>query len=237
MKTSVSLVLPFFNEFEYIPITVAKAQAALDTIGIDYEIILVNDASSDKSETIAEQLSNQDSRIKLFHHKRNRGLGAALKTGFENASKDIIIYSDMDMPFDFSILSDRLSLLEENDVVHGYRIGKRESLLRTIYSEIYNTLIRLIFGYKIKDINFAMTIFKRNILEKFSLRANGSFISAEFLLKSYYNGYKVVNIPVTFNPRIYGRSRLTTLDNILKILYELVKFYPEIRSLRYQINN
>lgn len=234
MKASISLVVPFFNEIDYIQLTVAKAQEVLMSIGADYEIILVNDASYDGSEGIAVKLSAEGPRIKLFHHMKNRGLGAALKTGFKNATKDVVVYTDMDMPFDLAVLKEILVLLEEADVVHGYRIGKRESVLRTVYSYFYNLLIRVIFRYKANDINFAMTIFRREVLRKFSLHSNGSFFSAEFLLKSYFNGCRVLNVPVNFNHRKYGRSRLTSLDNILKIIYELIKYYPEINSLRYQ---
>ncbi len=233
MKTSLSLVMPFYNEIEYLQMTIAKAQNVLNSLEADYEIILVNDASFDGSETIALKLAAGDSRIKVFQHDKNKGLGAALKTGFNKAKKNTIVYTDVDMPFDFSILKDAVTLLEETDVVHGYRVGKRESFLRTVYSRTYNFLIRIIFGYKTNDINFAMTIFKRDVLDKISLSANGSFISAEFLLKSYYNGFKVINIPVTFNQRKYGRSHLASLSNISRTIYEIIKYYPEIRSLYY----
>lgn len=233
MNTSISLVMPFYNEIEYIRMTVAKAQEVFDSMETDYEIILINDASFDGSENIAVELSAQNPRIKVFHHEKNGGLGAALKTGFQNATKEIIVYTDLDMPFDFSLLKNAVTLLNKADVVHGYRIGKRESLLRTIYSRTYNFLIRIIFGYKTNDINFAMTIFKRNVLNKLSLRANGSFISAEFLLKSYYKGLKVMNIPVNFIQRKYGRSHLASLSNISRTIYEIIKYYPEIKSLTY----
>ena len=231
MKPSVSLVMPFYNEIGYMRMTIAKAQYVLNAMETDYEIVLINDASCDGSETIAVMLAAEDPRIRVFHHDRNKGLGAALKTGFHNVKKDVIIYTDVDMPFYFSILKDAIPLLEKSDVVHGYRIGKRENLLRTIYSRTYNFLITMIFGYKTSDINFAMTIFKREVLDKISLRANGSFISAEFLLKSSYNGFKVINIPVTFNQRKYGRSHLASLRNISRTIYEIIKYYPEIRSL------
>lgn len=235
MRESISIVIPFFNEIDYLPRTVAKTQDVLEAMMADYEIILVDDASFDGSEKMAEELMRQNPRVRVFRQTKTRGLGAAVKRGYDNASKDIIVYTDMDMPFDLSILQSTLGYLDGAEVIHGYRIGRRETILRPIYSCAYNLLIRAVFGYKTKDINFAMTIFRREVLHKITLRAQGSFFSAEFLLKCYYHGCEIVHVPVVFCPRKYGRSRLAAPNHIFKICYELIKYYPEIRVLR-QIN-
>jgi len=232
-RHSISLVMPFYNEIDYIKMTISKAKTILESIKADFEIILVDDASHDGSEEIADILASEDPRIKVFHHQKNSGLGASLKTGYKKSRKDIIVYSDLDLPFDFALLNKNLKLMDNADIVHGYRIGRRESPLRSLYSIVYNLLIRIIFGYKPKDINFSMTIFKRSILQKISLKADGSFISAEFMLKSHFNNFKILEVPATFNHRKFGRSQLSSFKHIVIILCELIKYYPEIRSLRH----
>lgn len=217
-----------YNEKEYVHRTIEEASRILDLIEADYEIIVVDDASNDGSEKIVEDLAKFNNRIKIFHHKSNRKLGGALKTGFSKAAKDIIVYTDVDLPFNLLILKEAVSLIKEADIIQGYRIGRRESIMRTIYSKVYNFLIRFIFGLKVKDVNFSMKIFKKEILEHLKLKSEGSFISAEFLIKAQNFGYKIKEIGVDYLPRSYGISRLSSPGVILKILFEIIKLYPEI---------
>jgi len=219
-----------FNEKEYIQIAIEKASRILDLMNVDYELIVVDDASSDGSEKIIEDLAKYNDRIKVFHHKNNRKLGGALKTGFSKATKDIIVYTDVDLPFDLSILKEAAFLIRETDIIQGYRIGSRESIMRVIYSKVYNSLIKFIFGLKIKDVNFSMKIFRRVILNHINLKSEGSFINAEFLIKSKNLGYKIKEIGVNYQLRGYGVSRLSSPGVILKILFELIKLYPEVKK-------
>lgn len=226
---SVSLVMPMFNEIAYLEKSVSKAIATFESFLSDFEITIVDDASYDGSEETADILCQNDKRIRVIHHKKNRKLGGALKTGFSNATKDIIIYTDIDLPFDLSILRNFLPLISEFDIVTGYRINGRESLLRTVYSGVYNLLINFIFQIKIKDVNFSLKIFKREILNEIELKSEGSFIDAEFLAKAKRLGYSIKEVGVEYSPRTYGISRLSTPGVILKILFEMIRLYPEIK--------
>lgn len=228
MQNSISIVFPMYNEKEYVQRAIEEASRILDLMKVDYEIIVVDDASSDGSEKIVEDLAKFNNRIKVFHHKNNRKLGGALKTGFSKATKDIIVYTDVDLPFDLSILKEVTSLINEADIIQGYRIGRRESIIRAIYSKVYNFLIRFIFGLKVKDVNFSMKVFKREILEHLKLKSEGSFISAEFLIKAKNFGYKIKEIGVEYRSRSYGVSRLSSPSVILKILLEIIELYPKI---------
>ncbi|MFA5156884.1 MAG: glycosyltransferase [Candidatus Omnitrophota bacterium] len=227
-KRSVSLILPMFNEKEYLEKTVSTVISVLEPSFPDFEVIVVDDASNDGSGMVAERLAAGDSRIRVIHHKKNRKLGGVLKTGFSAASKEIVVYTDMDMPFDLSQLSAVIPLVFDSDIVIGCRIGKRESFLRVVYSWAYNKLINVIFKTRVKDVNFALKIFKRKILNEIKLKSEGSFINAEFLAKARKLGYSIKEVEIDYTPRTYGISRLSTPPVICKVLYEIVKFYPEI---------
>lgn len=229
---SISLVVPMFNEIDYLEKTISYALSILESFAYDFEIIIVDDASNDGSERIADFLSRDNGRIKVIHHKKNRKLGAALKTGFSAASKDIVIYVDMDMPFDFHLLREFVKLIKVADIINGYRIDYKESFKRRLYSRIYNILIRNLFGLRVKDVNFSMKIFKKNVLDSFNLKSEGSFISAEVLIKAQYMRYKIIEVPVSYFPRYWGTSRLSTSRVIIKVIYEMIKFFPEIIFLR-----
>lgn len=229
---SISLVLPMFNEIDYIQKTVSKAVSILESFISDFEIIIVDDASNDGSEKIADTLSGNDNRITVIHHKKNRKLGGVLKTGFSAATKEIVIYTDMDMPFDLSLLGRLITFMDNADIINGGRTVYKESFKRRLYSKVYNTIIKVIFGLRVKDVNFALKIFKKNILKSLKLKSEGSFISAEALIKAQYIGYKIKEIPVPYSPRNWGCSRLSSVRVILRIIYEMAKLFPEIMVLR-----
>jgi glycosyltransferase involved in cell wall biosynthesis len=226
---SISLIFPMYNEIQYLPKALDAAKSILTELTMDYEIIIVDDASNDGSGQLADNLSNANNKIKVIHHNQNRKLGGALKTGFSCATKDVIIYTDIDLPFDLFRLKEILPLIFESDIVIGSRIGKRESRLRVFYSWAYNNLINAMFSLGIKDVNFALKIFKREVLNDIRLKSEGSFINAEFLAKAKKLEFSIKEVDIEYNLRTYGVSRLSTPSVIGKILYEMIKFYPEIR--------
>lgn len=233
LNKTISLILPMYDEIEYLPMALNAAKSVLETLTFDYEIIIVDDASKDGSGRLADDLAGSDKRIKVIHHNKNKKLGGALKTGFSNAVKDIIIYTDIDLPFDLSILKSMLTQEKEFDIIKGYRVNGRESLIRVIYSKVYNFMIRVLFQLKTKDINFALKIFKREVLNEVDLKSEGSFINAEFLAKAVRSGFSISEVGVEYVPRTYGVSRLSSLSVIFKIIYETIKFYPEIIFFSY----
>lgn len=229
---TVSLVLPMFNEKFYLAKAVAEARAVLESIVADFEIIIVDDASSDGSEKIADLLAKEDTRIKVVHHQKNRKLGGVLKTGFSVTSKEIVIYTDMDMPFDFTLLKNFVGLVKDADIINGYRTDYRESFRRLLYSKVYNNLVRAIFGLKVRDVNFSMKIYRKEVLAALDLKSEGSFINAEALAKAQYAGYKIKEVPVNYRPRLWGTSRLSSFTVIIKIIYEMARFFPELLAVR-----
>lgn len=227
MPESLSVIFPMFNEKHYICRTVAKNLDVLKDTTDDYEIIIVDDASSDGSERIVDELSSQTGCVKVVHHKTNRQLGGSLKTGFMAASKMNVLYSDMDMPFDLLEIKRALSILYEKDadMVSVYRLNRiGEGVKRCVYSVFYNILIMLLFGIKVKDINFYFKIIRADLLRRLDLRSEGSFIDAEMLIKAKRLKAKVIQFGTVYFSREGSYSRLSSLSVILKILREMFAF-------------
>lgn len=227
---SVSLVLPMFNESEYVKIAVPRAVQVLTSLELDYEIIVIDDASTDDSKALVQKLIRDNTRIRLLCHARNRGLGAAVRSGFEASTRDLIVYADMDLPFDFSILRQLLPLMEHADIVHGCRVGKRESFKRTLYTWGYNFLVKKMFRVEIEDISFSLDIVRRSILPSLRLKFDAGFIATELLTTASYRGYRILQAPVPYVHRMFGASKLSSLKNVSRSLFELIRHYGEIVS-------
>ena len=232
---SVSLVIPMFNERESIEHAIACGVAALERFGGDYEIILVDDASTDGSPEIVRGLAAKNPRIRILSHAVNRKLGGALKTGFAAASRDLVVYIDADLPFDPDVIGPaiRALLVTRADVIAGYRLDRTaEGLRRTIYSYLYNSLIGLLFGWPHRDINFSFKLLRREVLEAVELRSEGSLIDAELIVKAKNLGFVIQQLGLDYFPRSRGVSTLSSPAVIWKILRELIELYPEMRHPR-----
>ena len=232
---SLSLVIPMWNEEETIEHALACAQEALGAYGGDYEIVIVDDASTDGSAALVRSAAARDPRIRLLQHAVNRKLGGALKTGYAAASKDLVVYMDADLPFDPHVIIQAVRALEVTraDVIAGYRHDRTgEGLLRTIYSYFYNTLIGVLFGWPHRDINFSFKLLRREVLEAVELRAEGSLIDAELIVKAKNLGFVIQQIGLDYFPRTRGQSTLSSPTVILKIFGELVRLYPDMRRPR-----
>ncbi len=224
-KYSVSFVFPMYNEKDNIEESVRRALNLGREVTDDFEIIIVDDASTDGSGEIADRLAEIHPEVKVIHHEVNRKLGATIRTGFSNATKELIFYTDADLPIDFDEARIAFDIIRQADIVTGYRIGERESLRRKMLSAGYNFYIRLFFGLQVRDVNFAFKLFRRKILDDITLHSEGSFIDAEFLMEAVRKGYHVREIGLHYYPRVAGKSTLSSASVILKTLKESLKYW------------
>lgn len=232
-RPSLSLFFPAWNEEEYVQRAVSRATTVLERLTDDWEIIVVNDASTDRTREIAEELARRDSRVRCVSHEVNLKLGGAMKTGFASSTKDIVIYSDMDLPFDLRELERALHLIDylEADMICAFRFDRTsEGPKRILYSYVYNALIRSLFGVHIKDINFSFKVVHRRVLESIDLQAQGSFIDAELVVKAIRNGFKVFQMGVDYFPRTRGISTLASPQVIVKMVRELASLFDETKN-------
>lgn len=232
-RASVSLVIPMFNEELNIEHAVATARQALLRHADDYEIIIVDDASTDSSPAIVARLAAEDPNVRVIRHERNRKLGGSLKTGFAAARKELVFYMDADLPFDPEVLGQamRAMWITGADVIAGYRLDRTiEGMRRTIYSYVYNALIGVLFGWPHRDINFSFKLMKREVLETIELKSEGSLIDAELIVKAKNHGFTIQQIGLDYFPRVRGVSHLSSPKVIFKILRELIALRSEMKE-------
>jgi glycosyltransferase involved in cell wall biosynthesis len=217
--------LPAYNEEANIERAIQSAAAVMPQVSNDWEIVVVNDASKDRTGELAEALAQEIPGVRVIHHRKNTRLGGALQTGFSNVTKELIFYTDADNPIDMNDLKWVLPLVEDADIITGYRLNREEPLKRKIYSLCYNLLIRFLFGLKVRDVNFAFKLVKRKVLEKIKIRSQGSFIDAELLIEARKSGFIIKEVGTKYYPRTAGESTLASPTVIFKTLGELWVYY------------
>ncbi|WP_342375364.1 glycosyltransferase family 2 protein [Myxococcus stipitatus] len=230
---SISLFLPAWNEEDYVERAVSRALEVLPQLTDDFEIIVVNDASTDRTQELAEAMARRIPQLRVITHPVNLKLGGAMRTGLAASTKDIIVYSDIDLPWDLRELERALHLLEylEGDMICAFRFDRTsEGSKRIVYSFVYNLLIRALFDVQIKDINFSFKVMHRRVLESMELKSQGSFIDAELVVKAIRKGFRVFQMGVDYFPRTRGVSTLASPSVIVKMVKELVRLYPETRT-------
>ncbi len=223
--TSVSVVMPAYNEEENIERAVRASFDVLDEIPGEHEVVVVNDASTDSTLQILQRLSEEDSRLRVISLEQNTRMAGALKRGFREASKDAVLYVDSDCPVDMNELKRALPLFNSKDVVIGYRLKRREGFKRFLFTRVYNAFIRILFGLRVRDVNFAFKLFPRKVFDGMDIQARGSFIDAEILLEAARRGYQVTEFGVDYHPRTKGLSTMATFDIIPRILSEAWAYY------------
>jgi len=221
----ISIVYPMYNEEDNIhhAVQIAQRELGLAADG-DYEIVIVDDASTDRTGQIAEELAAADPRVKLVHHPVNRKLGGSIRTGFANSTGEIVIYMDADIPCDLTHVHEGLPKFEQADVVVGYRTNRHEGALRWLYTRTYNLLVRTLLKVAVRDVNCPFKLFKRQVIGAMDLRSEGSFIDAEMLAEARRLGFTIEQIPVEFIPRQAGESTLARPSVIVKIMQEFVQY-------------
>jgi glycosyltransferase involved in cell wall biosynthesis len=234
-----SIFFPMWNEEEYIARTIATAEEVCHELldqGVigDYELLIVDDASTDATGRLADELAAADPHVRVVHHPVNRKLGGSIKTGFANVTGDLVLYTDADLPFDLHELHRAVRLLRvyEADIVSAYRFDRTgEGYVRTVYSFFYNLLVRVFFGVRMRDVNFAFKLCRARIFERIELKSEGSFIDAELAIRATKMGYSVVQFGVDYFPRTRGVSTLSSPSVIVKILRELWQLRGELRAI------
>ena len=172
--------------------------------------------------------------MRVVHHPKNRKLGGSIKTGFANVTGDLVLYTDADLPFDMVELQKACRLMRqyEADVISAYRLDRTgEGYVRTVYSFFYNALVRIFFGLKMRDVNFAFKLCRSRIFEHISLKSEGSFIDAELVIRANKLGYHIGQFGVDYFPRTRGVSTLSSPSVIVKILREMRELRQELRAI------
>ena len=230
IAASISVFFPFYNEQDNVAETAKKAIDVLEKINADYELIIVDDGSKDDTGKIADEIAGQNDKVKVIHHPVNLGYGEALKSGFGAATKKLVFYTDGDGQFDIAEMPPLIELMKQYDIVSCYRINRRDNLIRKINGWCWTKFVCLLFGMKVRDVDCAFKLYKREIFDNIKLSSSGALIDTEILARASRNGCTIVERPVCHHPRIAGEQTGGNPLVILRAFKELFKLYRQIRN-------
>lgn len=219
-----SVFFPAFNEEKNISSTVEKARVVLEDLKTTYEILIINDGSTDNTASIADDLAKKYSKVKVIHQK-NGGYGMALRSGFENANYDWIVYTDGDGQFDFAEVIKFLKITDSNDLIIGFRIKRRDPFVRLVLAKGWAILLLIFFGLRLRDVDCGFKMVKKEVIKKISPleSTRGGMINAELAIKASKNGFKIAQVGVNHYPRLYGKPTGAGMKVIINSFLELLK--------------
>jgi len=224
-EAGISFVLPMFNEAENIAGTIGRLTELAGQICGSYEIVVSDDASTDRSADIVESLAAKDARIKLVRLGKNSNFGGALNAGLMAASKDIVVYTDSDLPAKEEDIKKAIELLDDADIVTAYSLViKDSSVKRIVMSKGYNFLVQLLFGLSLLDINSGLKVYRRKILEGMELKSRSPFIDVEIFAEALKRGARIRQYGLIFDLRTKGHSRISRLSVVARTFRDMLVY-------------
>jgi glycosyltransferase involved in cell wall biosynthesis len=229
-RISLTAFFPAYNDEHTIEGIVRTAMQELFKVSDDFEILIINDGSRDRTGEIADKLASELPFVRAIHHPRNLGYGAALITGFKNANKDLIFYTDGDGQYDVREIHNLLAQLRPNiDLVNGYKVKRSDVWYRVLIGATYRRTMRFAFALSLRDVDCDFRLMRRRIFDVLNLESTSGVICVEMARKFDSAGFRMTEIPVSHYPRLHGRSEFfrfrhlsQTLKGLLRIWWSLV---------------
>jgi glycosyltransferase involved in cell wall biosynthesis len=234
MISELSVFFPAYNEEGNIKDTVVKAKKVLEEIADKWEILIINDGSTDKTGEIAKKLSGEDGRIRVKSHKKNRGYGAGLKTGLYNCRYAWIAYTDSDGQFDFSEITNFIETQKKTraDLVIGYYLDRKVPLYRKFNTLLWKLVVFLTFELSVRDVDTGFKLISKKVIDKIDRLESerGAFIESEMLIKAKKAGFKIVEIGVHHYPRTAGQGTGADFNVVVKSFVDLFGLWKKLRK-------
>lgn len=223
------VVLPAWNEEAVIAQTVHKVVATLSEVAPEYEVLVVDDGSTDHTGAIADALAAENSHVRVVHNRPNKGYGGALIAGFNAVSKELTFFMDADGQFDIQDITKLLEHLGEANAVLGYRKHRQDPPLRIVNAWGWKLLMRLLFGLNVRDVDCAFKLYPTDLVRRANVQAQGAMVNTEMLVKLHRLGYTWVEVPVNHYPREGGKATGANIRVILRAFRELLKLHHRIK--------
>ena len=220
-----SLFLPAYNEADNIKKTILDADKVLKKVARKYEILVIDDGSTDNTGAIVKSLIKKNKNIRLITHKPNQGYGAAFKSGLYGSRYQLVSFIDSDGQFDYSEITKFIPLLKDNDLVIGYRIKRQDNFLRVLNANLWKLWMWLLFGLWVKDIDCAFKVIKKPVIDNITLTTESALTSAEFLIRVRQAGYKLAEVGVHHYPRTAGEQTGANPKVILKAFLQSLRLW------------
>lgn len=227
--SSITALFPAYNDAGTIPSMVMMALKALPQVTDDYEVVVCNDGSDDYTAEVLAELQRLYPPLRVITHAHNRGYGAALRTGFAEATKDWIFYTDGDAQYDPYELVDLAAALDQAggqaDVVNGYKITRSDPLHRVIIGRLYHHVVKLVFGLPLRDTDCDFRLIRRSLFERVTLESNTGTIALEMVKKFADTGARFIEVPVHHYHRAYGQSQFFNFRRLFRTAVHLAQLW------------
>ncbi len=227
--TSISFTFPCYNEEANVGAVIEQAVKTGEEYGVDYEVVVVDDGSRDRTADVVRQWAQKNPRVKLVRHDYNIGYGAGVRSGIKHCTKDLLLLTDGDNQFHISDIEKLFSKIDSCDVVAGYRLSRKDHAGRRLNGFLWSHLTRLLFGLKLRDMDCAFKLIRRKCLQGIDLRSDQLLINAEMLGRLKKKGCKIQEIGIPHYARTAGKATATHPVKILKTFGELASLYWNIR--------
>ncbi|MFT5369730.1 MAG: glycosyltransferase involved in cell wall biosynthesis [Candidatus Latescibacterota bacterium] len=228
-QPSLTCFFPCYNDAYTIGSLVAAADTVAAEYTSDYEILVIDDGSTDSSREMLTELQHKYSKLRLILHEKNKGYGGALQSGFRGATKDLIFYTDGDGQYDVFELRKLLRVMQEGvDVVNGYKLERSDPLHRIVIGKVYLNLMRLLFFFKVRDVDCDFRLMRREIFDHISLHHTSGVICIELVKKMELGGYHFVDFPVHHFHRTHGKSQFFNFRRLFRTGINILRLWVEI---------
>lgn len=223
---SLSIFFPSYNDSKTLPKLLARTCSVAPKLANSFEVIIINDGSTDDTVEVLKTLKKQYPNLRIINHKKNLGYGAALRSGFTNAEKDWVFYTDGDGQYDPAELVVLVDKLEESvDVVNGFKITRSDPIIRKIVGALWNWLLHRMYPLPIRDVDCDFRLIRRSLLSKINLSSTSGIVCLELVLKLKKAGAIFKEVGVHHYKRPFGSSKFFTFKNIVKTVYDNIVFY------------
>jgi len=232
-KPGLSVFFPAYNDSGTIASLVITALKTAERLTPDFEVIVVNDGSVDRTAEIVDELARAYPRVRVVHHERNRGYGGALRSGFAAATRELVFYTDGDAQYDPAEMETLWNALDENvDLVNGYKISRSDPLHRIVIGRIYHHTVKLLFGLRVRDVDCDFRLMRRDIFNRVSLHKDSGVICLEMMKKIQDAGFRIAEVPVHHYHRAHGRSQFFNFRRLFKTAVDVARLWFALVVLR-----
>jgi glycosyltransferase involved in cell wall biosynthesis len=225
-RTSLTAFFPAYNDEHTIENIVRSAAQEIGRITDDFEIFIINDGSADRTGSIADRLAAEMPFVRAIHHPRNLGYGAALISGFKNARKELIFYTDGDGQYDVREIHNLFAQLGPNiDLVNGYKVKRSDAWYRIWLGNIYRRMMRFVFDLSISDVDCDFRLLRRHVFDRVKLTSTSGVICVEMARKFDDAGFRMTEVPVSHYPRLHGRSQFFSVRHLSHTIKGLFRIW------------